>query len=91
MYATNGGLYPGITILLTCDDDEVDTSVSRQSPDIARHPKYLLDAQAGYRDMADRNTTGTRSTPAPANDGRNRRRNCRHCTPYLEGAQGRNR
>ena len=51
-YATNGGLYPGITILLTCDDDEVETFTARQNPDIAVHPGYLMEVQARYRDIA---------------------------------------
>ena len=51
-YATNGGLYPGITILLTCDDDEVETFAARQNSDIVVHPGYLLDVQARYRDIA---------------------------------------
>ena len=52
-YATNGVLYPGVTILLTCDDDEVENFVARQNSDIIRHPEYLLDVQKRYRDMAD--------------------------------------
>ena len=52
-YATNGVLYQGVTILLTCDDDEVENFVARQNSDIIRHPDYLLDVQKRYRDMAD--------------------------------------
>ena len=53
MYATNGGLYPGLTILLTCDDDEADGFVARQNRDIARDPQHLLDVQERYRELAD--------------------------------------
>ena len=52
-YATNGGLYPGVTILLTCEDDEADSFIARQNSDIVRDPEYLLDVQERYRKLAD--------------------------------------
>ena len=53
MYATNGGLYPGITILLTCDDDDLDVFFARQSTELRRDREYLLDVRERYSEMAD--------------------------------------
>ena len=53
MYATDGGLYPVATILLTRDDDDADAFVARQSPERPRDQEYLLDVLDRYMDMAD--------------------------------------
>ena len=57
MYATDG-LYPGITILLTCDDDDLDVFLARQSPELHQDREYLLDVRERYSEMADQEHNG---------------------------------
>ena len=64
MYATDGGLYPGATILLICDDAELDALVARRNPQLPGNANICWTPRSGTRTSLPRNTTGTKSTPA---------------------------